>query len=93
MVQCELGAPSSDGTFLVFTYIWQKDVAEISKVPGAPRNVNAARAITQSVGITIYCTIFKLQSTSTVPVLSRQNTFEKKNQLGKCSLNKLLNLN
>ena len=28
---------------MVFTYIWQKDVAKISKVPGAQRDVNPAR--------------------------------------------------
>ena len=38
------GAPCSDGkTF--FCYIWQEDIAKISKVPGAPRNVNQARVI------------------------------------------------
>ena len=41
--------PSSDATasdsrtFLIFIYIWQEDVAKISKVPGAIRNVNPAR--------------------------------------------------
>ena len=29
--------------FLVFTYIWQEDIAKISKEPEAPRNVNPAR--------------------------------------------------
>ena len=39
----------SDGKtlFLVYTYVWPKDVAKISKVPRAPRNVNQARAITR----------------------------------------------
>ena len=32
--------------FLVFTNIWQEDVAKIPKVPGAQRYVNMARAIT-----------------------------------------------
>ena len=32
--------------FLVHTYVWQEDVAKIFKVPGDPRNVNPARAIT-----------------------------------------------
>ena len=45
--------------FLVFTCIWPEDVAKISKVQKAPRNVNPARAITWLVGVTIYCTIFK----------------------------------
>ena len=29
--------------FLIFTYIWQKDLAKIPKVPGAQRTVNPAR--------------------------------------------------
>ena len=29
--------------FMVFIYIWQKDVAKISNVPGAQRDVNPAR--------------------------------------------------
>ena len=42
------GALRSDGKtlFLVYTYVWQEDVAKIFKVPGAPRNVNPVRAIT-----------------------------------------------
>ena len=36
--------PRSDSrTFLVFIYIWQKDVSKIPWVTGAPRNVNSAR--------------------------------------------------
>ena len=31
------------GLFLVFTYIWLKEVAKIRLVPGAPRNLNPAR--------------------------------------------------
>ena len=45
--------------FLVFTYIWQEDVAKIFKVPMSLRNVNLARAITWLVGETVYFTIFK----------------------------------
>ena len=48
--------------FLVFTYIWQEDVAIIPKVPGAPRNVNPARVITWFVGKAIYCTFFNNSS-------------------------------
>ena len=44
--------------FLVFTYIWQEDLAKISKVPGTPCNVNPAQLITWLVSVTIYCTIF-----------------------------------
>ena len=42
------GALRSDGKtlFLVYTYVWQEDVAKIFKVPGASRNVNTAWAIT-----------------------------------------------
>ena len=44
MAQYQLGALRSNlKIFLVFTYIWQKDVAKISKVPGAQRDVNSAR--------------------------------------------------
>ena len=40
----QLGAMRSNvKTFLIFTYIWQKDVAKMSKVPGAQRGVNSAR--------------------------------------------------
>ena len=60
------------------TYIWQEDDAKIIKVPWAPHNINLARAITWLVGGTIYCTILKQQFTSTSPVFTRQNTFEKK---------------
>ena len=43
------GALRSGGKtlFLVNTYVWQEDVAKIFKVPGAPRNVNPAWAITR----------------------------------------------
>ena len=34
---------SNHKIFMVFTYIWQKDVAKIFKVPGAQRDVNPAR--------------------------------------------------
>ena len=44
MAQCQQGPRAQMvRLFLVFTYIWQEDVAKISKVPGAPRNVNPAR--------------------------------------------------
>ena len=47
MAQYLLGAPPSDGEpFLVFTYIWLKDVEKTSKEPSALRNVNPTRAIT-----------------------------------------------
>ena len=37
-------APLSDcKTVLFFTYIWQEDVAKISKIPEAPCNINSAR--------------------------------------------------
>ena len=34
---------------MVFTYIWQKDVAKISKVPGAQRDGNLAFNMVSSV--------------------------------------------
>ena len=37
------GPRSDDKTFLVFTYIWQDDLAMIPKVPRAPRNINPAQ--------------------------------------------------
>ena len=44
MTEYQLGAPSWNcKTFLVFTYISEKDAAKISKVPGAERDVNPAR--------------------------------------------------
>ena len=49
------GVPRSDGSlrlFLVFTFIWQENAVKIPKVPGAPRNVNPARATTWLVGLT-----------------------------------------
>ena len=83
MAQCLLGAPLSDGeTFLVFTYIWLKDVEKISKMPSAPRNENPARAITWLVGVPIHCTILKYQSISISPVFPLQNSFEKKKLAG-----------
>ena len=44
---------------LVFTYICQEDIAKISKVPRAPRNVNSVRAMTWLGGVTIYFNIFE----------------------------------
>ena len=43
MAHSARGPPSDSRTFLVFTYIWQEDVAKILQVPEAPRNVNPAR--------------------------------------------------
>ena len=69
MAQYLLGAlRSDDEIFLVFTYIWLKDVEKISKVPSAPCNVNPARAIAWLVGVPIHYTIFKYQSISISPV-------------------------
>ena len=36
------GPRAQIGLLLVFTYIWQEDVAKIPKVPGALRSVNPA---------------------------------------------------
>ena len=46
--------------FLVFPYICQEDVAKIFKMPGAPRSVNPAWAITCLVSVTIYCRVFQI---------------------------------
>ena len=52
------GALRSDGkTFLTFAYVFQEDVAKISRVLGAPSNVNSARAITWLASVTICCII------------------------------------
>ena len=61
MALYQLWVPRSDGEtfFLLFIYIWLEDVAEITEVQRAPRNVNPARAITRLIGVAIYCTIFK----------------------------------
>ena len=79
MAQCQGPRVQNDGkTILVFTYIWQEDVAKIFKVPGAPRNsINPAWAIAWLQGVTIFCTIFQWQPTSTLPVFTQQNNFEK----------------
>ena len=54
------GTPRSDiETFFGFHLYSAEDIAKISKVPGAPRNVNPARVITWLVGVIIYCTIFQ----------------------------------
>ena len=57
-------APLSDGKtfFMVFTYIWEEDVAKISKLPRPPRNINLARSKTWLVSVTNYCTIFNSNS-------------------------------
>ena len=75
------GALRSDGKtlFLVYTYVWQEDVAKIYEVPGAPRNVNPARAITWLLSVTIYCMVFSNYSPpSTSLVFTLKNAFEKK---------------
>ena len=83
-----LGVPRSDGKtfFLVFTYIWQEDVAKISKMPKATHNINPARAITGLVMVTIillyHFSIYRL-FISTLPVFTRPNIFEKKNSARK----------
>ena len=63
--------------FLLFTSIWQEDVAKIPEVPGTPRNVYPAGAITWLVGVTIYCT-FSITTHIYLPV-STQKTLLKKN--------------
>ena len=69
--------------FLVFIYTWQEDVAKIPKVPGAPRNVYLAQAITSLVGITTYCTIITIHLHFT--------SFEK-NYLGKMLFEQIIEI-
>ena len=79
VVQCQGPCVQNDGkTFLVFTYIWQEDIAKIFKVPGSRHDVNPARAIAWLVGVTNHCTMFQQQFTYILPVFTRQYTFEKK---------------
>ena len=92
MAQCQGPRAQMVTIFLVFTYIREHGFAKIPKVLGVARNVNPARTITWLVGITIYCTIFQEEVTSTSPVFTQQNTFETKTNEGKCSIRKLLNL-
>ena len=48
--------------FLVFTCIWQENIAKIAKVPWAQLNANSARAVTWFVGVSMYCTFFNNNS-------------------------------
>ena len=62
MAQCQGPRTQMVRLFFVFVYTWQEDVPKFRKVPGAPRNVNSARAITWLVGVVIYSTIFNNNS-------------------------------
>ena len=59
MAQCQ-GSRTQMVTFLVFNYIWQEDVAKISRALKALHHVNLARANTGlgSATIILFCTIF-----------------------------------
>ena len=61
MAQYQLRALYSNlKIFMVFIYIWQKDVAKISEMPGAQREVNpAGNNMVSKRTVTIYCTIFQ----------------------------------
>ena len=77
--------------FLVFTYIWQEDVAKITKVPGATRNVNPAEInmvsernhLMYGFSTTIHLHLASFYS---------QNTFEKKLARGNAHGTTILNL-
>ena len=43
MAQCQGPRAQIVEPFLVFTYIWQEDVAKIPYLPGVKRNVNPAQ--------------------------------------------------
>ena len=45
-----------------------------------------------SIGVTIYRAIFQLQFTSTAPVFTRQNTFEKKKAIGEMLIEQIIEL-
>ena len=79
--------------FLVFTYMWQEDVAIIPKVPGAPHNVYRVPGINYMVGTRNHLLYhFLITIHLQLAGFYAQNTFLKI-IWGKCSLNKLLNFN
>ena len=61
--------------FLFFTYIWQKNVVKITKVPGAQRDIIWQR-ITWFVDETLYCIIFNNNSPPSCQIL-RTKYFKK----------------
>ena len=77
--------------FLVVTYIWQEDVVIILKIPGAQAmlirhknsTVSKRNHVMYHFSITIHLHLASFYA---------QNIFEKTSK-GKCSLNKILNLN
>ena len=77
MAQCQWPRAHMVKLFLVFTYIWQEDLAKIFKKPGPWRNVNPAPGymfrgrnhLLYHFSITIHL--------STLPVFTQQNTLKK----------------
>ena len=74
--------------FLVFTNIWQEDVAIIPKVPGAPRNVYPAPRITWLVDVTIFVPF--LNNNSPPPRQFLCTKYLKKNYLGKMLIEQII---
>ena len=64
---------------LVFTYIWQEDVAKIPKVPGAPCNVNLEPAEVCRRNHLLYHFLITIHIT--LPVFKRQTTSGKNQQV------------
>ena len=66
MAQCQGPHSQMVRLFLVLAYLARR-FCKISKVPGAPRNVNPALSITWLVSVTIYCGILFFNNNSSPP--------------------------
>ena len=66
MAQCQGPRAQMVTLFLVFTYTWQQDVAIIPENQGPrARQIQPGQYNNMITGVTIYCTIFQKQFTST----------------------------
>ena len=71
------GAPRSNKTFVWSLPVFGKQILPKSQVPGAQLNVNAARAITWFVGVTIYWTFFNNNSPPSRQFLCKKYLWKK----------------
>ena len=82
MAQCQEPHAQIVRLFLVFTYIWQEDVAKVQKCHGprarSPTQCKSDPAMTWLVDVTIYCTLFNNKSPPPRQFL-RDKTLLKKN--------------
>ena len=87
MVQCQEPRAKTVTHFLVFTCIWQENVAKIPKCQGlrtrGPTQCKSGLGNNMVSRRNHLLYIFQKQFTSTSPVFMRQNTFEKKLAGGK----------